>query len=93
MIVLKKPIVTEKSLREYKENKVATFVVDLNANKHQIQKTIEEVYGLKIDAVRVVNRLGKVKFSRFSKKRGKLSDQRIAYIKLAKDQKLDIFEQ
>ncbi len=93
MIVLKKPIVTEKSLREYKENRVVTFSVDLNATKIQIQKTVENVYAVKTLEVRVVNRLGKVKYSRFSKKKSKLQDQRIAYIKLDNNQKIDIFEQ
>jgi len=93
MIVLKKPIITEKTLREYKENKVVTFSVNLNANKHQIERTLIEVYAVKVAGIRVVNRLGKVKFSRFSKKKGKLQDQRIAYIKLEDNQKIDIFEQ
>jgi len=93
MIVLKKPIVTEKSLREYKENKVVTFSVNLNATKNQIQRTVDEVYGVKSVGVRVVNRLGKIKLSRFSKKQSKLTDLRIAYIKLDNNQKIDIFEQ
>jgi len=93
MIVLKKPIITEKTLREYKENSVVTFSVNLDANKFSIKNAIEQVYEVKVSDIRVVNRLGKEKFSRFSKKRGKLHDNRIAYIKLAKDNKIDIFEQ
>lgn len=93
MIVLKKPVVTEKTLREYKENQVVTFSVNLSATKDQIQKTVEAVYGVKVNSVRVVNRLGKFKFSRFSKKRSKLNDLRIAYVKLEDKQKIDIFEQ
>lgn len=93
MIVLKKPIITEKSLREYKENKIITFSVDLKATKNQVKKALEEVYEIKVNDIRVVNRLGKFKFSRFSKQKSKLQDIRIAYAKLDEKNKLDIFEQ
>lgn len=93
MIVLRKPLITEKSLRLYKDNKVVTFEVDLKADRTLVKKAVESIYTVKAKGVRIANRLGKEKFSRFSKKRSKLADRKIAYITLDSKSKIDIFEQ
>lgn len=93
MIVLKKPLITEKTLQLYKDNKVVTFEVDLKADRTLVKKAVENIYTVKVKGVRTTNRLGKEKFSRFSRKRSKLSDRKIAYVTLDSNSKIDIFEQ
>lgn len=61
MGILIKPIITEKmtSLAE-KLNRYG-FVVERSANKVQIRKAVEEMYGVKVDAVNTQQYVGKVK--------------------------------
>lgn len=66
MEVLKKPIITEKmTMLADKRNQYA-FRVDKRANKIQIRKAIEEMYGVSIEAVNTMVYAGKAK-SRYNK--------------------------
>jgi large subunit ribosomal protein L23 len=66
MDIILKPVVTEKmnlkgeSLRQY------GFVVDKRANKVQIKKAVEELYGVTVESVNTMRYAGKQK-SRFTK--------------------------
>ena len=46
--ILKRPIITEQSMEGVAEKKY-TFEVDKNANKIQIKKAVEEVFGVKVE--------------------------------------------
>ena len=59
MTVLKKPIVTEKMTADSESNNRYGFIVDGNANKVEIKKAIEEMYGVSVDKVRTMNYTGK----------------------------------
>jgi large subunit ribosomal protein L23 len=65
MSILKKPIVTEK-VSALNEHGKYGFVVDKNANKVEIKKEVEKLYGVTVEKVRTMNYLGKPK-SRYSK--------------------------
>jgi large subunit ribosomal protein L23 len=52
--ILKRPITTEKSNANTQFNKY-TFEVDRRANKSQIKKAVEEIFGVKVVAVNVMN--------------------------------------
>ena len=57
--VIKRPIITEKSMSLLDENKY-TFEVDKNANKPEIKAAIEEIFdGVKVKKVRTMNYEGK----------------------------------
>ena len=43
--IIRKPVITEKSMAAMAENKY-TFIVHMSANKVQIKKAIEEVFGV-----------------------------------------------
>ena len=43
--IIRKPVITEKSMAAMSENKY-TFIVHMNANKVQIKKAVEEVFGV-----------------------------------------------
>ncbi|MDO5715235.1 MAG: 50S ribosomal protein L23 [Tissierellia bacterium] len=58
--IIKKPIVTEKSMDEMEYNKY-TFEVDKNATKPEIKKAIEEIFGVKVQKVNTMNMRGKLK--------------------------------
>ena len=66
MIIIKKPVITEKMTAiSEKLNKFA-FIVDKNANKIQIKDAVEKLYDVKVVAVNMMNYDGKKK-SRYTK--------------------------
>lgn len=66
MIIIKKPVITEKMTAiSEKLNKYA-FIVDKRANKIQIKEEVEKLYGVKVAAVNTMNYAGKSK-SRYTK--------------------------
>lgn len=58
MSVLKRPIVTEKMTDLNKQGKYA-FEVELKANKLEISKAIEKMYGVNVATVRTMRVYGK----------------------------------
>ena len=55
---IKKPLVTEKAVGLSKENKYV-FRVWSGANKVEVKKSVEKLYGVKVKEVRVLNAVGK----------------------------------
>jgi large subunit ribosomal protein L23 len=58
--VIKRPIITEQSMSET-ENKRYTFEVTKSANKIEIAKAVEEIFGVKVAKVNTLNVMGKTK--------------------------------
>jgi large subunit ribosomal protein L23 len=90
-IILKKPLITEKSSKLQEKNNQYTFLVDVNSNKIEIKREIEDKFGVSVKEVNTVNYEGrKARVGRFF---GKKSDFKKAIVTLAKRDKLDIYEQ
>ena len=45
--IIRKPVITEKSMTAMAEKKY-TFIVHMNANKVQIKRACEEIFGVKV---------------------------------------------
>ncbi len=56
--IIKRPIITEKSVDLQEDNKYV-FEVDRRANKHQIAKAVEELFDVKVEYVHTINFAGK----------------------------------
>ena len=82
--IIRKPVLTEKSYAELPD-KTYTFIVDKDANKVEIRKAVEEVFQVKVDSVRTVNTLGKIK--RQGAHQGRRPSTKKAYVTLTKDSK------
>lgn len=82
--IIRKPVITEKSMEIMGEKKY-TFLVHPEANKVEIKKAIEAVFGVKVLDVKTMNSLGKVK--RMGVHIGKRSDTKKAIVKLTEDSK------
>lgn len=52
--IIKKPIITEKATIDSELNNRFAFVVDRKANKIEIKKSIEKMYGVTIESVRTL---------------------------------------
>ena len=88
--IIKKPPVTEKSsVLKDKENKY-TFVVDKDANKHQIKQAVETMFNVKVVDVHTANYAGKAK--RMGRSEGFKSDWKKAIIKLKEGQEITVEE-
>ncbi|MFI3210104.1 MAG: 50S ribosomal protein L23 [Peptostreptococcaceae bacterium] len=82
--IIKKPIVTEKSMAEMTD-KNYTFVVAKFANKTEIKKAVEAIFGVKVDRVNTLNYDGKVK--RMGRHEGRTASFKKAVVKLTADSK------
>lgn len=93
MDILIRPIVTEKmTLQADKLNRYAV-IVEKSANKLQIKKAIQDMYGVTVTAVNTQRYMGKFK-SRFTKTgviSGRTNSFKKAIITLSKDEKIDFF--
>jgi len=87
--IIKKPVITEKSMQLLEENKY-TFIVDMRANKPEIRKAVEELFKVKVSKVRTMRVKGKPK--RFRGSVGRTPDVKKAIISLEEGQKIELFE-
>ena len=94
MNIIVKPIITEKMTKttEKFSNRFG-FVVDRLANKIEIKREIESMYGVRIEQVNTMNYSGKNK-SRYTKSgfvKGKSNSFKKAIVTLAKGDTIDFF--
>jgi large subunit ribosomal protein L23 len=61
MIILQKPIITEKMNRQTEKAGRYGFLVNPKANKIQIKKAVEEMYGVVVVDVNTMNYIGKTR--------------------------------
>ncbi|QZY52787.1 50S ribosomal protein L23 [Leucobacter tenebrionis] len=86
--VIIRPIVSEKSYNLIDANGQYTFEVQPTANKTEIKLAIEQVFSVKVDKVRTLNRKGKTRRTKFGM--GKRKDTKRAIVTL-KSGSIDIF--
>ncbi|MBR6523787.1 MAG: 50S ribosomal protein L23 [Clostridia bacterium] len=82
--IIKRPVVTEQSMMQMQEKKY-TFEVDKRANKIQIRKAVEEIFGVKVKSVNTINVSGK--FKRMGRNEGKRADWKKAIVTLTENSK------
>lgn len=88
--IIIKPVITERSMDDMAENKY-TFVVDKKANKSEVKKAIETVFGVTVEKVNTMNMLGKIK--RQGATSGRRPSWKKAIVKLTDDsKKIEFFE-
>lgn len=52
--ILIRPIATEKAISMIEGENKLVFIVDRRANKHQIRRAVEEVFGVRVQSVRAL---------------------------------------
>ena len=82
--IIIRPIVTEQSMAQMAENKY-TFVVSKQANKTEIKKAVEAIFGVNVEKVNTLNYDGKVK--RMGRSVGRTASFKKAVVKLTADSK------
>ena len=61
--VLVRPVVTEKTTAQIEEKNVYTFIVNKDANKHEIARAVEKMWDVTVLDVRTMRYSGKAKRS------------------------------
>lgn len=88
--ILKRPVITERSSELMAEKKY-TFEVDTRANKTQVKDAVEEIFGVNVEKVNVLNYKGK--FKRVGRYGGYTNKRCKAIVKLTADSKdIELFE-
>ena len=88
--IILKPVITEKSMDGLQVGKY-TFKVAKDANKSEIKKAVEQLFGVEVAKVNTMNCLGRTK--RVGRYVGKTSDWKKAIITLTEDSKaIEFFE-
>ncbi|WDF82262.1 50S ribosomal protein L23 [Lacticaseibacillus pabuli] len=82
--VILRPIITEQSTAEM-DNRKYTFEVALNADKTQVRRAAEEIFGVNVKNVNIANVRGKKK--RQGRYEGVTRRRRKAIVTLTKDSK------
>jgi len=93
MNILLKPIVTEKMTSQGDKYNRYGFIVAKTANKLQIRKAVEELYGVTVESVNTMRYGGKVK-TRNTKSGllvGKTAAVKKAVVTLAEGNKIDFY--
>jgi large subunit ribosomal protein L23 len=94
--IIRKPIITERSMtpvfdREGNQIKKYTFEVPVCANKIEIKKAVEEVFGVKVAKVNTMKVTGKLK--RMGRYEGRRASWKKAIVTLSADSKtIEFFE-
>lgn len=93
MDILIRPIVTEKMERLTGKLGQYGFVVDRKANKLQIKKAVEDLYGVTVDSVNTMRYAGKRK-NRYTKAgylTGRTNNFKKAIVTLKSGEKIDFY--
>jgi len=93
MDILIKPVVTEKMTDQSEKLNRYGFVVDHVANKIQIKKAVEKMYGVSVETINTMNYAGKSK-SKFTKAgliSGKTNKYKKAIVTVADGDVIDFY--
>ncbi|MDR2354726.1 MAG: 50S ribosomal protein L23 [Clostridiales Family XIII bacterium] len=82
--IILKPVISERSMDEA-QNKKYTFKVAVDANKTEVKHALEEIFGIEIEKVNIMNVKGKVK--RVGKNIGRTAASKKAIVTLTRGSK------
>ena len=89
--IILKPVITEQSM-EATEEKKYVFKVAVDANKSEIKKAVEEIFGVKVEKVNTMRMDGKMK-RQGAAHAGRRASYKKAMVKLTADSKtIEFFE-
>ena len=89
--VILRPMITEKGTHQstHAHHNAYTFKVCRHANKTQIKEAVQELFGVRVEAVRTQQHTGKKRRYRF--RIGRLTNWKKAIVKLHPEDKIEFF--
>lgn len=93
MNILIKPIITEKATNDSELNNRYSFQVNTKANKVEIKKAVEAVYGVSVEKVRTINVRPdrKTRHTKTGIQHGKTNAIKKAIVQLADGETIDLY--
>ena len=88
--ILKKPLLTEKSLVERDSNNRYGFVVAKDASKGEIKTAVEKIFNVTVVKINTISVTGKM--HRMGRFEGKKPDYKKAFVTLKEGDKIDVVE-
>ncbi|UCG08087.1 MAG: 50S ribosomal protein L23 [Desulfobacterales bacterium] len=88
--IIKRPVITEKTNIQKEASNQVTFEVDRRANRIEIQRAVEDIFNVKVAAVRTMQVKGKVK--QRGRIVGRRRDWKKAIVTLMPGDRIDFFE-
>ena len=88
--IIVRPVVTERSTELADDRGAYTFIVDKSANKIEIKNAVEQLFDVKVKAVRTANYRGK--WRRVGSAYGQKASYKKAVVTLAEGQRIDVYE-
>jgi large subunit ribosomal protein L23 len=89
--VLQRPVISEKSYALMDEG-TYVFIVDPRASKIEIREAVETAFSVRVSSVNTLVRKGKRKRNRRSNTFGSRPDTKRAIVRLAGDDRIELFE-
>ena len=87
--IIRRPLITEKTTMQREIGNVIAFEVDSRANKIEVRRAVETLFGVKVAEVRLFNVRGKMK--RLGRNVGRRPNWRKAYVRLKDGEKAPEF--
>lgn len=87
--ILKRPLITEKAI-DLNQGSQYTFEVARGANKVEVKKAVESIFGVHVINVRSLNVRGRIR--KYRGKKGKTPDWKKAIVTLKKGEKIEVAE-
>ena len=88
--VIAAPLITEKGTLVNQEGNHVVFRVRRDVNKEEIRRAVESLFKVRVEKVRTMNYLGKMR--RVGRSVGQRPAWKKAYVTLAQGQRIDFFE-
>ena len=88
--VIQRPLVTEKSNIGREERNLVTLAVDPRANKHDVKRAVEQLFGVSVLDVHTLRMPHKSR--RVGRFQGRKTHWKKAIVRLAEGQKIEFFE-
>lgn len=88
--IIKRPLVTEKSMILRDTGNQYAFVVESKANKHQIRTAVEKLFKVHVADIKTAIVRGKIK--RVGRNSGKRPNWKKALVTLKEGEKIELFE-
>ncbi len=89
--IIIRPIITEKTMKLMDESNRITFEVAKNTNKIAIKQAVEEIFGVKVVSVNIINTPDKTK--RVGRYTGTVHGIKKAIVKIADGQDIQLFNE
>lgn len=90
--IIKRPVITEKTVRLASTSRAYTFAVDKGASKYQIAQAVSELYGVTVEVVRTATIQSQSRRTGKKRMKARTAAVKKALVTIKAGEKIDIFD-